>query len=180
MRRIAASLTALGWASLFAAWAVAAILVVEDGGVRALAAVGIPLDESIVGSLAGRAVLGGLCFGASVVAALFVTVALSLAVTTATARAHVRFLSEMAHGGALGLGTLVMLKLAVSEHAGAFALSVGVLALLVASLVGLRFVLADPVVVPVSARVVARRMAVAAAANSNVVRFPYYRAGGAA
>lgn len=181
MKQAAAILTTLGWTALFALVAAFALFGAEDGAAAAIAAFGLPLDGHAVATLPGKAVMGGLCFGATMVAALFATVSLSVALTAREGAAHSRFLSEIAHGGAFGIAGLVVLTLALAGSGVMLGASLFCLALLVASLVGLRAALADPAPQPAAVPVVARHMAVAAAANVNVVRFPYYnRAGGAA
>lgn len=178
MRLTAAILISLGWTAVFGLVAVFALFGAEAGAPAAplpLLLENLPLDN-----LSGRAVMGGLCFGATVVAALFATVALSVLLTGDDAASHTRFLAEIAHGGAFGIAGVVTALTAITGPGlvlgGVFAW----LVLLVASLLALRAALADPAPAPLPAPEVARHMAVAAAANVNVVRFPYYRAGGAA
>lgn len=179
MRHIAAILTAACWTGVFALLAAFALFAAEDGAPATVAMFGVPMDTLAVASLPGRAVMGGLSFGACVVAALFATAGLSIAMLNGREKDFSRFLVELAHGGAFGIAGLVVLSIALASNGWMLATALGVLATLVASLVTMRAALSEippPVVDP---NVLARRMAEAAAANSNVVRFPYYRVGGA-
>jgi hypothetical protein len=180
MKQTGVILISLAWTALFGAVAGFALYAAEGGAALAIATFGLPLEGHAIETMPGKAVMGGLCFGATAVAALFATVALSVALTGREGAAHTRFLAEIAHGGAFGIAGLVVLTLAMSANGLMLGAALGCLALLIASLVWLRAALADPVPEPMAPPVVARQMAVAAAANVNVVRFPYYRAGGAA
>lgn len=180
MKHAAALLTSLGWAAMFGLVAGFALFAAEDGTGAAIALFGLPLDAAAMETLPGKAVMGGLCFGATTVAALFATVALAIFMAGREPGTHVRFLVELAHGGAFGIAGLIVLSLALASGGWPLAAALAALALLVASLLGLRAALADPLPEPVPAPVVARQMAAAAAANSNVVRFPYYRTTGGA
>jgi hypothetical protein len=180
MKRAAAILTSLGWTAVFGLAALFALFAAEDGAASAVLRFGLPYEFHAMGTLPGKAVMGGLCLGATMVAALYATVALSVLMLAREGAAHTRFIVEVAHGGAFGIAGLVVLFIALSGSGWMLAVALAVLALLVASLVMLRAALADAEEEPAQAPMVARQMAAAAAANSNVVRFPYYRAGGAA
>lgn len=180
MKRTAAILTALGWTAVFTLVSIFALFGAEDGAASAMERFGLPFAAPAFGSIPEQALMGGLCFGAAAVAALFATVALSHTLSPEEGASQTRYLNEIAHGGAFGVAGLISLTVALGGGGAALACALAWLALLVGSLVWLRTALADPLPVPLEAPVVARRMAEQAAANVNVVRFPFYRAGGAA
>ncbi len=181
MKRSAAILMSLGWTAVFGLVAAFALFAAEDGAARAIALFALPIDGRAVETLPGRAVMGGLCFGATAVAALFATAALANALSGRDNRSYARLIVEMAHGGGFGIAGLIVLTVALAASGTVLAASLAALAAMVASLLFQRHALADIVPAPAAAPVVARQMAMAAAANVNVVRFPYYnRAGGAA
>ena len=181
MKRITAISLSLAWMAIFGMIAAFALFAAEDGAAAAVALFGIPIPAQGLETLPGRAVMGGLCFGATAVAAFFATTLAALLLGGGNETApHTRFVNELAFGGAFGIAALVVLSLALASDGAPFFVSVVGLALLVGSFIAMREALAEPVIAPVAPTIVARDMAVAAAANVNVVRFPYYRVGGAA
>src|SRR5690606_14752568 len=120
------------------------------------------------------------CFGATTVAALFLTTAVSVVLGGREWPAHGRFINEIAFGGAFGVAGLVLLTVALATSGAPLYAAALAIALLVASFVTMRALLADPAPPALGAPEAARQMAALAAANVNVVRFPYYRTDGAA
>ncbi len=181
MKRTAAIVISLAWTAVFGLVAAFALFAAEDGAASAVVTFGIPIAGHGMETLPGKAVMGGLCFGATAVAAFFATTFVSVLLGGGRDTAqHARFINELAFGGAFGISGLVVLTLALASTETLFFGSVGSLLLLVASFVAMREALAEPEAKPTVVPQVAREMALAAAANVNVVRFPYYRVGGAA
>lgn len=170
MTRLVAATISLVWAVAFGGLSVLCLVVADRGAAAAGLAFRLPATVDLA-AFADAPVYAGLSFGAAIVAALFATVAISCALNGRQHLAQGAFLADMAFGGAACLTAIV----AGATMAGAAAQQVGALVLVAAALAAcfraLRWALNPPAPEPAAPAVV-RRMAIDAAANTNVIAFP--------
>lgn len=180
MRRVAAATLSLAWVAVFATLSVFALFAAEDGADAAAAAFRLPLASEDVAGIAGRPAFAGFCLGAAVVAALFATVAVTSFLNAERDPGQGKLVADMGFGGALGLSILAFLATYMHAASGLAAATVALAALLVASLLVMRSLMAvqEPEASPVTIRRMALGAAANVAANENVVRFPVERVAG--
>jgi len=176
MKRLTAALLSLVWTGFFSAAAWTFMLAAEDGVAATSAMLGLPAAPENLVSLATRPVMAGLCFGATVVAALFATVFVSAMLTTEREVAQGRFVADMGFGGGFGLIGLAaagLLGQAANMPALAVVLTGGAL---LASFLAMRSAMTErEEAAPAPRPLPARWLALDAAAQINVVRFPVER-----
>lgn len=170
MTRLVAATISLVWAAAFGGLSAVCLIAADRGAAAAGLVFGLPASMNLA-ALADRPVLAGLCFGAAIVAALFATVAVSCALNGRQHLAQGAFLADMAFGGAACLTAIVGGALVLNAAAPQLAALVLVAVALAASFRTLRWALKPPAPEPVAPAAV-RRMAIDAAANTNVVAFP--------
>ena len=170
MTRLVAATISLVWAAAFGGLSAICLIAADRGGVAAGLAFHLPASIDLE-ALAGRPLFAGLSFGAAIVAALFATVAVSCALNGRQHLSQGAFIADMAFGGAACLMAITGGALALEAAAPQVAALVAVATALAASFRALRRALKQPIAEQVSPAG-ARRMAIDAAANTNIVPFP--------
>jgi hypothetical protein len=173
MRRLAVATLSFAWMAFFAFWSGLSLLAAEDGVGAAAAALG--LSPEMLDGIASRPALGGFCFGAAVVAALFATVLVSALLNTQKELRQGAMIADMGFGGAFGLAVIAFLAFYLHPVHSLAAAAIVVEGLLVASFLAMRAAMAEQAGEAAGSLADARRLARHAAANVNVVRFPIER-----
>ena len=176
MRRTPTAIISIALSGLFAGLAALLLLAAEDGLATTLAALGLAVDAGKVDLMAGKPALGGLCLGAALVTAMYATAGVSALLDAVGRKSQDEMMLEIATGGGLGIlaacGLGAWVASADMIAATAFALAVVVVAA--------RSIVRRPAPVASEIRIepvpAPRSLAVEAARNANVVRFPMERA----
>ena len=170
MTRLVAATISLVWAAAFGGLSAFCLIAADRGPAAAGDAFRLPASVDPA-AFAEAPLYAGLCFGAAIVAALFATVAVSCALNGRQHLVQGAFLADMAFGGGACLTAIVGGALALDAATPQIAALVAFAVALAASFGALRRALKPPAVEPAAPAAV-RRMAIDAAANTNVVAFP--------
>jgi len=166
MTRLVAATISLVWAAAFGGLSAFCLIAADRGPAAAGDAFRLPASVDPA-AFAEAPLYAGLC----IVAALFATVAVSCALNGRQHLVQGAFLADMAFGGGACLTAIVGGALALDAATPQIAALVAFAVALAASFGALRRALKPPAVEPAAPAAV-RRMAIDAAANTNVVAFP--------